>query len=104
MAFHTAPPQPASNARITWPPVFVGGPEASQNGLGDSIPQNFTRKSAMSHLANRNSHISHFAQQYLTGVVNSVLGYLFFASRLAANCAKRAKPQSRSCRANRAFG
>src|SRR5215469_15089483 len=51
MVFHTAPPQPASNARITWSPVFVGGPEASQNGLGDSTPHNFTRRSAIHHLA-----------------------------------------------------
>src|SRR6516162_1437908 len=48
--FHTAPPQPASNARITWSPVFVGGPDASQNGFGDSTPQSFTHKSAISHL------------------------------------------------------
>ena len=39
IVFQTAPPQPASNARITCPAVFVGGPEASQNGLGDSMPQ-----------------------------------------------------------------
>src|ERR1700758_4916422 len=48
--FQTAPPHPASNARITWSPVFVGGPDASQNGFGDSTPQSFTRKSAISHL------------------------------------------------------
>src|SRR5579863_3280614 len=47
IVFHTAPPHPASNARITWPAVFVGGPLASQNGFGDSSPQNFTRRSAM---------------------------------------------------------
>jgi hypothetical protein len=32
------------------PAVFVGGPDASQNGFGDSTPQKFTRKSAMLHL------------------------------------------------------
>src|SRR5215472_548386 len=50
IVFQTAPPQPASNARITCPAVFVGGPDASQNGFGDSIPQKFTRRSAILHL------------------------------------------------------
>src|SRR5687767_3846867 len=36
--FQTAPPQPASNARWTWPPEFAGGADASQNGFGDLIP------------------------------------------------------------------
>src|SRR5690242_1190 len=35
--FQTAPPQPASNARMTWSPQFVGGAEASQKGLGERI-------------------------------------------------------------------
>src|SRR5579859_2518136 len=35
--FHTAPPQPASNARFTWSPQLVGGAEASQKGLGEWI-------------------------------------------------------------------
>src|SRR5271154_152308 len=47
MVFQTAPPQPASKARITWPPVFVGGPDASQKGLGDFSPQKFTLRSAI---------------------------------------------------------
>src|ERR1700733_6703249 len=51
MVFHTAPPQPASKARVTWPPVLVGGPEASQNGLGLVTPANFTVRSAIFHLA-----------------------------------------------------
>ena len=37
--FHTAPPQPASNARRTWAPLFVGGALASQNGFGELMPQ-----------------------------------------------------------------
>src|SRR3954451_17567012 len=37
MVFHTAPPQPASNARIICSPPLVGGAEASQNGLGASM-------------------------------------------------------------------
>src|SRR5260370_24282293 len=47
IVFQTAPPQPASNARMTCPAVFVGGPEASQNGFGLVIPANLTVKSAM---------------------------------------------------------
>src|SRR6185369_3879849 len=50
MVFHTAPPQPASNARITWSPVLVGGAEASQNGFGLSMPARFTFRSATGHL------------------------------------------------------
>src|SRR5580704_12872364 len=50
IVFQTAPPQPASNARITCPPVLVGGPEASQNGFGLVIPANFTLRSAISRL------------------------------------------------------
>ena len=42
MVFQTAPPQPASKARITWPPVLVGGPEASQKGFGELRPQKLT--------------------------------------------------------------
>src|ERR1700722_7061072 len=38
MVFHTAPPQPASNARMICSPQLVGGAEASQNGLGDRMP------------------------------------------------------------------
>src|SRR6266511_5797339 len=53
IVFQTAPPQPASNALATWPYVFVGGPEASQKGFGDSIPAKFTRKSAMGPPAQR---------------------------------------------------
>src|ERR1700741_3375401 len=39
IVFQTAPPQPASNARITCSPQFVGGADASQNGLRHGIPQ-----------------------------------------------------------------
>src|ERR1039457_7453856 len=46
--FHTAPPQPASKARITWSPQFAGGPEASQKGFGQRMPPaKFVVKSAI---------------------------------------------------------
>src|SRR5215470_15503658 len=35
--FQTAPPQPASKARMTCSPQLVGGAEASQKGLGEWI-------------------------------------------------------------------
>src|SRR5277367_804296 len=38
MFFQTAPPQPASKARMTCSPQFVGGAEASQNGFMHRIP------------------------------------------------------------------
>src|SRR5215472_3218360 len=37
MVFQTAPPQPASKARMICSPQLVGGAEASQKGLGESI-------------------------------------------------------------------
>src|SRR5262249_50752702 len=45
--FHTAPPQPMSNARMICSPVFVGGALASQNGLGLLMPANEIDRSAM---------------------------------------------------------
>src|SRR5579863_9784506 len=48
MVFHTAPPQPASKARMTWPAVLVGGPLASQKGFGLLIPAKLMLRSAMS--------------------------------------------------------
>src|SRR5215831_13026544 len=48
MVFQTAPPQPASKARMTWCEVLAGGPEASQKGLGERTPQKVTLKSGIS--------------------------------------------------------
>ena len=45
--FHTAPPQPASKARMTWSPVLVGGALASQKGLGIVMPAKSMERSAM---------------------------------------------------------
>src|SRR5208337_1484565 len=52
MVFHTAPPQPASKARMIISPVLVGGADASQNGFGQLIfPAKFrTPMSGMSNL------------------------------------------------------
>src|SRR5580704_5180487 len=46
--FHTAPPHPASKARITCSPQLAGGPDASQNGFGQRMPPaNTVVRSAM---------------------------------------------------------
>src|SRR4051794_20505618 len=45
--FHTAPPQPASNARRTWYSEFAGGALASQNGFGAFTPQKSMLRSGM---------------------------------------------------------
>jgi hypothetical protein len=45
--FQTAPPQPASKARSTIEPIFVGGAEASQNGFGDLMPARLMLRSAI---------------------------------------------------------
>ena len=47
MVFHTAPPQPLSNARMICSPQFVGGPEASQKGLGLRMPAKLVVRSGM---------------------------------------------------------
>src|SRR6266481_7707318 len=47
MVFHTAPPQPASKARMIWYAVLVGGPEASQKGLGERTPQKLMLRSGI---------------------------------------------------------
>src|SRR5580658_254784 len=49
MVFQTAPPQPASKARMICSPQLVGGPEASQKGFGEWMPAKLVRRSAMLH-------------------------------------------------------
>src|ERR1700678_2348746 len=49
MVFQTAPPQPASKARMICSPQLVGGPEASQNGFGEWMPAKLVVRSAMVH-------------------------------------------------------
>lgn len=47
MVFHTAPPQPASNALCTCAPELAGGAEASQKGLGERMPAKLMLRSGM---------------------------------------------------------
>src|ERR1035441_10125615 len=49
MVFHTAPPQPASKARMTCSPELAGGPEANQKGLGQRMPAKLVARSATFH-------------------------------------------------------
>src|SRR5271168_3698787 len=44
MVFQTAPPQPASKARITCSPQLVGGADANQNGFGELMPAVFAAR------------------------------------------------------------
>src|ERR1019366_8462317 len=49
--FQTAPPQPASKARMTCSPQLVGGPEASQKGFGQWMrPAKVVERSGMNAL------------------------------------------------------
>src|ERR1700693_1782709 len=52
MVFQTAPPQPASKARMICSPQLVGGAEASQKGFGElMLPAKLRmRMSGMGHL------------------------------------------------------
>jgi hypothetical protein len=47
IVFHTAPPQPASNALQTWYALFDGGADASQKGFGDLMPAQFVARLIM---------------------------------------------------------
>src|ERR1039458_7842924 len=47
MVFHTAPPHPLSKARMICSPQLVGGPEASQKGLGERMPAKLVVRSAI---------------------------------------------------------
>ena len=44
MVFQTAPPQPASKARMICSPQLVGGADASQKGFGERMPAKFTAR------------------------------------------------------------
>src|ERR1700726_203638 len=89
IVFQTAPPQPASNARITCPAVFVGGPEASQNGFGLVSPANFTFRSAMFH-----QHLSARVDQYSFTQASGLEGLYRATSRAGSfdDCAPRGEP------------
>src|SRR5882762_2764231 len=64
MVFHTAPPQPASNARCTCIPELLGGAEASQKGFGERIPAKLMLRSATGHQPFMNRSRREFAVLY----------------------------------------
>ena len=58
MVFQTAPPQPASKARMICSPQLVGGAEASQKGLRHFIPAKVVAQALGSCLASvKTSHL-----------------------------------------------
>src|SRR5580700_10159711 len=58
MVFHTAPPQPASNARCTWAPELAGGADANQKGFGERMPANSMLRSAIRNHQSCNSSVN----------------------------------------------
>src|SRR5256885_543108 len=64
IVFQTAPPHPASNARITCSPQLAGGPEASQKGLGQRMPAKLVVRSAITLL--------HYCQRGALAIGNRV--------------------------------
>src|SRR5262245_39314383 len=81
IVFHTAPPQPSSNARITCSPQLAGGPDASQKGLGQRMPAKLVVRSATDGLRNRiprtlaiGHRIYHFTSAVHTVAAGIILG------------------------------
>src|SRR5215472_8225168 len=80
MVFHTAPPQPASKARITCSPQLVGGPEASQKGLGERMPAKSVVRSATAGLQNRDRGplaVGHGVHNFTASVDAVAAGVIF---------------------------
>ena len=78
IVFHTAPPQPASKARMICSPQLVGGADASQNGFGHWMPQNVVASVGLDMLApqprgDADRNISHMPD---AGVGNQALHIL----------------------------
>src|ERR1700752_4985393 len=91
MVFQTAPPQPASKARMTCSPVLVGGADASQKGLGEAMPAKFTAR-FMSDISRlqlaRNGHpcalpVRDCAPHFASAVHAVSAGKVFWIRRLA---------------------
>src|SRR5208282_1693213 len=86
MVFQTAPPQPASNARITCSPQLVGGAEASQNGLGERMPAKLTDKSGISvleRLCDRDSgpfSVRHSVHHFTAAIDTIAAGEILWAA------------------------
>src|SRR5438552_13606349 len=80
MVFQTTPPQPASNARWHWYAVLEGGPEATQNGLGDLMPARFIERSDINSYLDSVTRGLHRFFHFFTGeqLVNAPRGSLAF--------------------------
>src|SRR5438445_8525302 len=83
IVFHTAPPQPASKARMICSPQFVGGPEASQKGFGQRMPAKLVVRSDMGglpireHGRRRSLSISHGIHYFAAAVHAVAAGVVF---------------------------
>src|SRR5437899_11567162 len=89
IVFQTAPPHPASNARITCSPQLAGGPEASQKGLGQRMPAKLVVRSATVLLQNGEGgalavrhRVDHF-----TSAVDAISDRIIFGIRVASGWA-----------------
>src|ERR1035438_7689961 len=81
--FQTAPPQPASKARMTWSPQLAGGPEASQKGLGQRIPAKLVVRSAMIRLGTQIGDLR-YLDHPLGGSFSVCYGVHYFAASVYA--------------------
>src|ERR1017187_1350375 len=72
MVFHTAPPHPASKARMICSPELVGGPEASQKGLGQRMPAKLLARSARVHHPEGSTFAIGHGVQHFAAAVGSI--------------------------------
>src|ERR1022692_3315116 len=85
MVFHTAPPQPASKARMTCSPVLVGGPEASQKGLGQRMPAKLVARSAMVHHPEGSAFTVGYGIHHFAAAVDAIAAGVVFRIAGAAS-------------------
>ena len=109
MVFQTAPPQPASKARMTCSPQLAGGPEASQKGLGHRMPAKLVVRSAM--MRSRSARcvqpsptrgalaVGHRVHHFAAAVDAIAAGVIF---RIAGAAGRRGRPRSSRRRSRRA--
>src|SRR5690349_19422696 len=87
MVFQTAPPQPASKARMTCSPQLVGGPEASQKGLGQRMPAKLVVRSAMVHHPDGGAFAVGYRVHHFASAVDAIAAGVVFGIAGAAGSA-----------------
>src|ERR1039458_7862734 len=78
MVFHTAPPKPASKARMTCSPELVGGPDASQKGLGQRMPAKLVARSAMVHHPESGAFAIGYRVHHFAAAVDAIAARVVF--------------------------